>query len=110
MKLILGMVRQDKMDEVRSALGKMNVRTIRVAKVQDFSPQRHAEGIWRGQVYTLASTMKMEFQCVVHDDDADCAVRAILCSARTGCIGDGDVVVVPIEHRYNIHSGDRDAS
>lgn len=45
-----------------------------------------------------------------HDDEADYAVQAILCSARTGCIGDGDVVVVPIEHRYNIHNGDRDAS
>ena len=110
MKLILGMVRQDKLDDVRSALEKLNVRAIRVAKVQDRSPQRHAEGVWRGQVYTFDSTMKMAFQCVVHDDEADCAVRAILCSARTGCIGDGDVVVVPIEHRYNIHNGDRDAS
>jgi nitrogen regulatory protein P-II 1 len=110
MKLILGMVRQDKMDEVRSALGRVNVRAIRVAKVQDFSPQRHAEGVWRGQVYTFDSTMKMAFQCVVHDDEADCAVRAILCAARTGCIGDGDIIVVPIEHRFNIHNGDRDAS
>jgi len=110
MKLILGMVRQDKMDDVRRELGRMNVRAIRVAKVQDFSPQRHAEGVWRGQVYTLDFTMKMEFQCVVHDDDADCVVRAILCAARTGGIGDGDIIVVPIEHRFNIHNGDRDAS
>ena len=48
MKLILGMVRHDKMDDVRSALEKVNVRAVRVARVQDFSPQRHAEGVWRG--------------------------------------------------------------
>jgi nitrogen regulatory protein PII len=59
---------------------------------------------------TCDSTIKMAFQCVVHDDEANCAVRAILCAARTGCVGDGDVVVVPIEHRFNIHNGDRDAS
>jgi nitrogen regulatory protein P-II 1 len=110
MKLIRGMVRQDKMDDVRIALEKMNVRGIRVNKVQDFSPQRHAGGVWRGQVYTLDYTIKLEIQCVVHDDEADCAVRAILCAARTGCLGDGDVIVQPIEHRYNIHNGDRDAS
>jgi nitrogen regulatory protein P-II 1 len=110
MKLIRGMVRQDKMDDVRTALGKMNVRCLRVTRVQDFSPQRHAEGVWRGQVYSLDYTIKLEFQCVVHDDDADCAVRAIVCAARTGCLGDGDIIVEPIEHHYNIHNGDRDAS
>ena len=110
MKLILGMVRQDRMDDVRTALGKVNVRGIRVTKVQDYSPQRHPEGVWRGQSYTLDYTIKLEFRCVVHDDDTDCAVRAIMCAARTGCVGDGDVVVIPIEHRYNIHNGDRDAS
>ncbi len=49
MKLILGMVRQDKMDDVRSALEKVNVRAIRVAKVQDFSPSgmRKASGAGR---------------------------------------------------------------
>ena len=56
MKLILGMVRQDRMDDVRTALGKVNVRGIRVTKVQDYSPQRHPEGVWRGQSYHLKPT------------------------------------------------------
>jgi nitrogen regulatory protein P-II 1 len=110
MKLILMMVREDKVEQVRNALSQLNIRGVAVCRVQDFSPQQRPEGVWRGRVYTLDSTVKMEIQCVVHDDDADQAVRAILCAARTGCVGDGHVMVVPIEHRYNIHNGERDVS
>ncbi len=110
MKLILVMVRQDKVDLVRNALSQLNIRGLAVGKVEDFSPQRHPTGVWRGRAYTLDCTVKMEIQWVVHDDEADLAVRAILCAARTGCVGDGHVMVVPIEHRYNIHNGERDVS
>jgi nitrogen regulatory protein P-II 1 len=110
MKLILMMVREDKVEPVRKALSQLNIRDVAVCQVEDFSPQRRPQGVWRGRVYTLDCTVKMEIQCVVHDDEADLAVRAVLCAARTGCAGDGHVVVVPIEHRYNIHNGERDVS
>jgi nitrogen regulatory protein PII len=110
MKLILTMVREDKAEQVRAALSQLNIRALAVCQVQDYSPQQRPQGVWRGHVYTLDCTTKMEIQCVVHDDEADLAVRAIFCAARTGCPGDGHVVVVPIEHRYNIHNGERDVS
>ncbi len=37
-------------------------------------------------------------------------VSAIIKTARTGNLGDGHVLVLPVEHRYNIRNGDRDVS
>ena len=76
MKLILMMVREDKVEPVRNALNQLNIRDVAVCQVEDFSPQRRPQGVWRGRVYTLDCTVKMEIQCVVHDDEADGAVRA----------------------------------
>jgi nitrogen regulatory protein P-II 1 len=45
---------------------------------------------------------------VVHDDDVDEVVGMIMKSARTGAVGDGHVLVLPVEHRYSIRNGVRD--
>lgn len=31
-------------------------------------------------------------------------------AARTGCVGDGKIFVIPVEHAIKIRSGDRDLS
>ena len=52
----------------------------------------------------------MEVEVVVHDDEVEDVVSAIIRTARTGNIGDGHVLVLPVEHRFNIRNGDRDVS
>jgi nitrogen regulatory protein P-II 1 len=61
-------------------------------------------------LYCLGFTPKVELNMVVHDDDVDCVVSAIISTARTGREGDGHVSVMPVEHRYEIRTGARDAS
>ena len=51
---------------------------------------------------------KMEVEVVVPDDQVEPAIRAIMGAARTGEIGDGRVFVIPVEHGYNIRTGERD--
>jgi nitrogen regulatory protein PII len=35
-------------------------------------------------------------------------IKAIIAAARTGEIGDGRVFITPIEHSYNIRTGESD--
>jgi nitrogen regulatory protein P-II 1 len=35
-------------------------------------------------------------------------IQAVIKAARTGEIGDGRVFVLPVEHSYNIRTGERD--
>jgi nitrogen regulatory protein P-II 1 len=110
MKLIHGMVRDYKIDAVRDALNRINVQGLAFANVKDCSPQEHPTTVWRGHLASLGFTPKVAFTVVVHDDDVDDVVRTIICSARTGCPGDGAIAVIPVEHRYDIRTGERNVS
>ena len=110
MKLISGVVRCEKVDEIKAALNKVNVFGWTTAEVHDYTPQKHETTVWRGHEYTVGFSHKIEIELVVHDDDVDEVVRAIICTAKTGELGDGHVSVLPIEHRYNIRTGERDVS
>jgi nitrogen regulatory protein PII len=104
------LVRPDKVDAVTAALGKVNVVAFAVAEARDHSPQKHETLVWMGHVRSVGSSLKMEIRLVVHDDDVDDVIGAIMRSARTGTMGDGHVCVTSIEHRYNICTGQRDVS
>ena len=110
MKRIINVVRSDKVDDIRQAWGRLNVFAIATTDVKDYSPQAHPTGVWRGLPYCLGFTPKVELEMIVHDEDVDGVVRAIICAARTGQTGDGHASVMPVEHRYEIRTGARDVS
>jgi len=58
----------------------------------------------------LGFSPKLQIEVVVHDDDVDQVVGAIVRTARTGHAGDGHVLVLPVECRYNIQDGRGDVS
>jgi nitrogen regulatory protein P-II 1 len=63
-----------------------------------------------GHEHSVGFSLKLRIEIVVHDDDVDEVVGTIIKTARTGCEGDGHVLVVAVEHRYNIRDGHRDVS
>jgi nitrogen regulatory protein P-II 1 len=110
MKLISGIVRPEKVDAVKAALGKVRVCAVTVAAVHDYAPQAHGTTVWRGHEHRLVFSVKHELRFVVHDEDVDDAVEAFMRTARTGEEGDGYVSVISVDHRYNIRTGSREAS
>ncbi len=106
MKLIKAIVRPNKVDEVKDALGKMNVSGITVTEVRGHGKQKGHTAIYRGQEYNVSLLPKMEIEVVVPDDLADEAVKTIIQAARTGEIGDGRVFVLPVAQSFRIRSGE----
>jgi nitrogen regulatory protein P-II 1 len=110
MKLIRSLVRPCKLDDVKRALGAVDVYALNVAETHDHSPQKHESAVWRGHEYSLGFSTKVQIDVVVHDEDVDEVVAAILKNARSGKEGDGHILVLPVDHRYNIRDGVRDVS
>jgi nitrogen regulatory protein P-II 1 len=108
MKLISGVVRPDKVEEVKQALARANIYSLKIAQVHDCTPQQRETMAWKGHLVSQTSSIKLEIEVVVHDDDVDEVVGMIMKSARTGAVGDGHVLVLPVEHRYSIRNGVRD--
>ena len=108
MKLIKAIVRPNKVDEVKDALGKINVSGVTVTEVRGHGKQKGHTAIYRGQEYNVSLLPKMEIEVVVPDEIVDEGVKAIIQAARTGEIGDGRVFVLPVGDSYRIRTGERE--
>ena len=106
MKLIKAIVRPNKVDEVKDALGKLSISGMTVTEVRGHGKQKGHTAIYRGQEYAVSLLPKMEIEVVVPDNIIDDAVKAIIQSARTGEIGDGRVFVFPVDQSYRIRTGE----
>jgi nitrogen regulatory protein PII len=107
-RLVKAIVRPNKVDEIKDALGKANVTGVTVTEVRGHGRQKGHTAIYRGREYAVSLLPKMEVEVVVPDQLVDAAVQAIVSAARTGEIGDGRVFVIPLEHGYNIRTGECD--
>jgi len=108
MKLIKSIVRPNKVDDVRDALEKLNVPGMTVTEVRGHGRQKGHTAIYRGKEYNVSLLPKVEIEVVVPDTVAEEVIAAMIKAARTGEIGDGRVFVTPIDHSYNIRTGERD--
>jgi nitrogen regulatory protein PII len=108
MKLIKSIVRPNKVDEVQEALAKVNIAGMTVTEVRGHGRQKGHTAMYRGKEYAVNLLPKMQIEVVVDDDVVDEVISTIIKAARTGEIGDGRVFVLPVEHSYNIRTGERD--
>lgn len=110
MKLIKSIVRPHKVDDVREALERLNIAGMTVTDVRGHGRQKGHTAVYRGKEYSVTLLPKVEIEVVVPDSVAEDVIEAIIAAARTGEIGDGRVFVLPVEHSYNIRTGEREAS
>ncbi len=108
MKLIKAIVRPNRVDDVREALEKMSIPGMTVTEVRGHGRQKGHTAIYRGKEYSVTLLPKVEIEAVVPDNVADDVIAAVIKAARTGEIGDGRVFVIPVEHSYNIRTGEQD--
>jgi nitrogen regulatory protein PII len=108
MKLIKSIVRPHKVDEVRDALEKLSIAGMTVTDVRGHGRQKGHTAVYRGKEYSVSLLPKVEIELVVPDDVVQEVIEVIIKAARTGEIGDGRVFVLPVEHSYNIRTGERD--
>ena len=66
MKLISSIVRRDKVDAIRRALGCRQVCAVTVRDVHDHAPQRYETTVWLGHEYNVGFALKSEVTVAVH--------------------------------------------
>ena len=110
MKLVIAIIKPYKLDEVRDALGAIDVQGMTVSEANGFGRQKgHAE-IYRGAEYEVNFVPKLRLEIAVIDDLVEQVVETIEATARTGKIGDGKLFVLNIEQALRIRTGDKDDS
>lgn len=106
MKLIVGIVKPFKLDDVKAAVKELGIQGLTVSEVQGFGRQRGHTEVYRGAEYTIDFVPKVRVEILVDDTDVDRVAQRLIESARTGKIGDGKVWVVPVDSVYRIRTGE----
>ena len=108
MKLVIGIVRPEKANDVLEALYRAEVRGISISKVQGHGGELDRVETYRGSTIKVEVTDKVRFEIGVSDNFVEPTVDAICEGARTGDVGDGKIFVVPVERAVRIRTGETD--
>ncbi len=108
MKLVIAIIKPFKLDEVRDALAAVGVRGMTVTEVMGYGRQKGHTEIYRGAEYAVNFLPKVRIEVAVAAAEAESVVEAIGATAKTGRIGDGKILVTPIEHAVRIRTGETD--
>jgi nitrogen regulatory protein P-II 1 len=105
-KLIVGIIKPFKLNDVKEALHELGVQGLTVSEVQGFGRQRGHTEVYRGAEYTVDFVPKVRLEILVDDEDAQRVVDGLMEAARTEKIGDGKVWVIPIDAAFRIRTGE----
>jgi Amt family ammonium transporter/nitrogen regulatory protein P-II 1 len=105
-KLVMAVVRPDKLSAVKRALVEVGAPSITVTNVSGRGTQPARTEQWRGEEYVVDLHEKTKVECVVADVPAADVVDAIADAAYTGDPGDGKVFVMDVASARQIRTGE----
>ena len=106
MKLLTAVIKPFKLDDVREALGDIDISGITVTEVKGFGRQRGHTELYRGAEYVVDFLPKVKLEIALAEDQVDTAIDAIMRSAGTGKIGDGKIFLTNLEKVVRIRTGE----
>ena len=110
MKLIIGIIQPNKLEEIKAALTDVEVFRLTVVDCQGFGRQKGHTEIYRGHEITVNLLRKVQLQIAVNDEFVEPTVNAIIKGGRSGEkgeIGDGKIFVLPLDDCIRIRTGER---
>jgi nitrogen regulatory protein P-II 2 len=109
MKMIVAIIRPEKLEEVQDALDAQEVHLMTASDVRGCGSQRGYSESFRGNKGVIRLLSKVKLEIAVNEAYVDRTVKAILKAARSenGRIGDGKIFILPLEEAYRIRTGER---
>jgi nitrogen regulatory protein PII len=107
-KLVIGIVRPEKANDVLEALYRAEVRGVSMSRVQGHGGELDRVETYRGTTVKMGLSEKVRFEVAVSDSFVEPTVEALCEGARTGEVGDGKIFVVPLEQAVRIRTGETD--
>ncbi|MBK5232439.1 MAG: P-II family nitrogen regulator [Thermoleophilia bacterium] len=108
MKLVIGVVRPEKANDVLEALFRAKIRGVSMSKVQGHGGELQRVETYRGTTVQMGLSEKTRFEIAVSDEYVDDTVRAVSEGGRTGDVGDGKIFVLPLDSVVRVRTGETD--
>ncbi len=110
MKVIIAIIKPDRLEAVKEELYKAEVNLITVSEVLGHGRQMGVTEVYRGVKEMGNLLRKVQLLIAVNDSFVQPTVDAIIRGGRTGEIGDGKIFVLPLEECIRIRTGERDGN
>src|SRR3982751_1273651 len=110
MKMIVAIIRPEKLEAVQAALNEVDVYLMTVSDVRGCGRQRGFTEVYRGTEFQVKLLPKLELEIGVNDAFVEATVEAIVHAARVGetrTVGDGKIFVLDLEDCVRIRRGER---
>ncbi len=110
MKMIVTIIRPEKLEAVQRALNERDVYLMTVSDVRGCGRQRGYTEVYRGSEMEIRLLPKVKLEIAVNEAFVEATVEAIVHAARTGdtgAVGDGKIFVLPLEDCVRIRTGER---
>jgi len=108
MKLVIAVIRPDRLPHVLEALFRAEVKGLTISRVSGHGGETERVETYRGTTVKMELSEKVRIEIGVSDHFVDPTVQAIVDGARTGDVGDGKIFVVPVEQVVRIRTGETD--
>jgi nitrogen regulatory protein P-II 1 len=108
MRLVVAIIRPDRLNHVLEALFRAQVRGLTISRVQGHGGETEHVETYRGMTVKMALSEKVRVEIAVSQSFVETTINAIADAARTGDVGDGKIFVMPLETVYRIRTGELD--
>jgi nitrogen regulatory protein PII len=108
MKLVIGIVRPERANDVLEALYRAEIRGVSMSRVQGHGGELDRVETYRGTTVQMGLSSKVRFEIAVTEDFVDATIEALCEGGRTGEVGDGKIMVVPLDRVVRIRTGETD--
>ena len=106
MKLIIAYIQPEKLNDVKQALFEKEIYKLSVTNALGCGQQKGYHESYRGAGIEVNLLKKVRIEIAVNEDFLDTTINTVMEAARTGNIGDGKILVLPIEDAIRIRTGE----
>jgi nitrogen regulatory protein P-II 1 len=108
MKLIVAILRPERLNAVLETLFRAEVRGLSLSRVEGHGGETETVQTYRGTTVKMGLVEKVRLEIGVSDPFVEPTLAAIRSAAATGEVGDGKIFVLPVETVVRIRTGERD--
>lgn len=106
MKKIEAIVKPFTIDAIKDELTKIGIHGLTAYEVKGFGRQKGHTELYRGTEYTIDFLPKLKLEILIHDDQLDAVIDALIAKAHTGKIGDGKIIVTEVADVIRIRTSE----
>ncbi len=107
MKLVIAIIKPDRLEAIKQELYKADVNLITVTEVLGHGRQMGTTEVYRGVKEMGNLLRKVQILIAVNDNFVEPTIKAIVKGGQTGEIGDGKIFVLPLEECVRIRTEER---